>query len=407
MGKFFQSAAVIFIAIFSSTLSAAAAPVTAPVPLAPHDPLLLKTGGFEFMMGISDGMVHRIASANGYTDIRIEKRKLTKTRLHACKDGIKYQLEVTLEGKLKNRGQIGRCRNRIDAVEARRILRQSGFKQIDLTGREGGFDAVACRRDRRMRLSMNVFGEIQNEVVIGRCGGALSQADVADILHQRGYSKVRVDAQRLLGQRFSAKACRGQSKVALVVGPRGRILEERQTGACAPAIHPATIPALLVQKGFSRIEVIDRKLPRYVARACEGNRHLEISMNRYGRIVDERPIGRCDQPLTIEELKARLRASGYDFVQVTKPKRDYFAAKVCEEGKLYYLRISIFGETVNQENLGECPSQTVSEILKRVEKRGITSAAIFVEGCRGKKLMRFELDRYGAIKKRWNIGRCR
>ena len=406
MGKFFQSAAVILITIFSSTLSASAAPMTAPGPLAPQNPLLLKTGGVEFMMGISDGMVHRIASANGYTDIRIEKRKLTKTRLHACKDGIKYQLEVTLEGKLKNRGRIGRCRNRIDAVEARRILRQSGFKQIDLSTRDGGFDAVACRRDRRLRLSMNVFGEINNEVVIGRCGGALSQADVADILHQRGYSRVRVAESGLSG-RFSAKACRGQVKVSLLVGRRGRILEEQQTGTCAPAIHPATIPALLVQKGFSRIEVIDRKLPRYVARACEGNRHLEISMNRYGRIVDERPIGRCDQPLTIEELKARLRASGYDFVQVTKPKRDYFVAKVCEEGKLYYLRISIFGETVNQENLGECPSQKVSEILKRVEKRGITSAAIFVEGCRGKKLMRFELDRYGAIKKRWNIGRCR
>lgn len=406
MGKFFQSVAVLIITALFSIHTGMAAPVTAPLAPQPGHPLLVKIDGLDLLLGISDVLVRGVVSDHGYNDIRITKRKLTKTRLEACKGGIKYALEVKLDGRLKNKGEIGTCRGVINKKAARRILRRNGYRDIQITPRDGAFVAVACRRDRRFRISMNRFGDIRNEVRTGRCGSLLTKENIADILYQRGFSRITITPGRRDGQ-YTAKACRGDVRADLLIGRSGAILRDQRIGTCAPPIHPATIPAILARKGFTRIEVIDKKLPRYVARVCEGNQSLEISMNRYGRIVDERKIGRCDPPLTKAALLARLRDTGYDSVRIVEANSGRFVAEVCEDGALFRLRLTIYGETVNQKLLGDCPSLRVKNILRQIEKRGITGASIFIEGCRKKDHIRFELDKYGIIKKRWTIGRCR
>ena len=94
-------------------------------------------------------------------------------------------------------------------------------------------------------------------------------------------------------------------------------------------------------------------------------------------------------------------------MRIVEANSSGFVADVCEEGALYRLRLTIFGETVSQRPMGQCPSDSVKNVLQRFEKRGISGVSIFVEGCRKGELIRFELDKYGAVQKRWAIGRCR
>ena len=369
------------------------------------DTLVVPAQAIQFQIGISDGMVFGVLSRSGYSDIQIIKRKLTKSRAVACRAGIKYKVDVHLDGNIRNIREIGRCRSAINVETARGILRQEGFRRIRLVAGNYGFIATACRGNRRFRVSVGKFGGIGSETVLGRCGDSLTRQDIVAMLRAQGYSRIRAEqAQR---GNFTVRACWNNNRVRMLVGTGGAVLRRKQIGRCNPPIHPATIPAILARKGFTRIDVIDRLLPRYVARACRGTKRLEISLNRFGRIFEERQIGRCEPPLSAAALAARLDRIGYDRVRIVEDDASGFVAEVCEEGTRFRLELTRYGETVSQTRLGECPTRRVGKILKQLEREGLRNTTIFVDGCRKKKRYRIVLDRYGSIVARNVTGRCR
>ena len=184
-------------------------------------------------------------------------------------------------------------------------------------------------------------------------------------------------------------------------------MRERRVGRCDPPIHPATIPALLARYGFSQIVIVDRQLPRYVAHACRDTQQLEVSMNRFGEIIDERKIGQCQLPLSSSDLKVKLRNAGYGRIQIVEDRASGFVAEVCEGGTHLRLELTVYGETISEHRIGDCPSRRVRKILRQFEKNGMTNAKIFVEGCRKSKKLRIELDEFGTVVGRNVIGRCR
>lgn len=369
------------------------------------DDSLVLQAQFRIQLGVSDSVILGSLSSQGYSDIKITKKKMTKARAEACKNGIRYDVEVAFDGRIRRANQIGKCRSVINYETARDILRQKGFRKIQL-GQEGaGFVAAACRNKRRFRVYMDQFGDIQREKVLGRCGGVLTEYDIAAILKAQGFS--RVQTKRAHRGNYDVKACRHNDAMELLVGRGGEILRERRTGRCDPPIHPATIPALLARYGFSRIEIVDRQLPRYVAHACRDTQRLEISMNRFGEIVDERKIGNCALPLNAADLRAKLRNNGYGRIQIVEDRASGFVAEVCEAGTQLRLELTKYGETISQFRIGDCPSRRIRKILRQFEKNGMTGAKIFVEGCRKHKKLRIELDEFGTNVSRNVIGRCR
>lgn len=402
----------IALAFLFATQHALASPlpkISAPAPdeslVIPTQGFQISPDGFQFQLGVSDSMILSVLSRNGYSDIRITKRKLTKARAEACKNGLRFDVEIGFDGRIRKAKQIGSCRPVINADTARRILRDNGYRKIQLSPDGAGFIAAACRNNRRFRVLMNQFGDIGGEKVLGRCGGSLTQYDVAAILRTQGYSRIR--AKRARRGNFSVEACRQDDHVKLLVGNDGFILRERRVGRCDPAIHPATIPAVLARYGFTRIDVIDRQLPRYVAHACRDTQRLEISMNRFGEIVDEKSIGRCDPPLNAAALEDKLRGIGYDTVRIVRDNASGFVAEVCEEGVRYQLELTRYGETLSEKRVGECHSRRVRKILRQLEKQGIRDATLYVDGCRKRKRVRIELDQYGSVVRRTVIGKCR
>lgn len=359
----------------------------------------------QFQLGVSNGMILNVMSRRGYTDINITKKKLTKAQAEGCRNGKRYKVEIALDGRIRKEVQIGTCRNPINQKAARKILRDRGYNQIFVRPEGNGFIAVACRSNRRFRVALDPFGDIRGEKLLGRCGGAMSKHDIAALLRARGFS--RIDVKRGRRGAYAVEACRGDHRMKLVVGPAGGIVREQRIGRCDPPIHPASIPTLLAQYGFSRIDVVDRRLPRYLAHACRGNERLEIAMNRFGEISDERRIGRCDPPLNRQMLEDRLRAAGYTGVKIVGHSANGFVADVCEDAELLRLKLTIFGETVNQKRLGDCPTRPVGDVVDDFQSQGLSGATLFVEGCRRGRRIRIELDRTGEEVDRKTLGRCR
>ncbi len=367
--------------------------------------LQIGDNGLQIQLGVSDGMILSVLSRNGYSDIRITKKKLTKANAEACKNGTRFKVEISFDGRIRKAKRIGDCRPVINADIARNILRNKGFRKIQLSPDGAGFIAAACRKNRRFRVRLDQFGDIAGKKVLGRCGGSLTQYDIAAILRTQGYS--RIQAKRVPRGNFSVQACRGDNRFEMLVGDDGAVLRERRIGRCDPPIHPATIPAVLARYGFTRIDVIDRKLPRYVAHACRGTQRLEISMNRFGEIADEKSIGRCDPPLSAAALEDRLRGIGYDTVRIVRDDASGFVAEVCEEGARFQLQLTRHGETLSEKRVGDCSSRRVRKILKQLEKQGVRDARLYVDGCRKNKRVRIMLDQYGSVVRRSVIGPCR
>ncbi len=373
-------------------------------PVASPDNAFVLAQGRQLELGVSDGLVHRVLTSNGYSEIRITRRRMTKARAEACKGGKKYDVEISFDGRIRRANEIGSCRREIDIGIAKQILHKTGFRKIQINPSGNGFLAVACRGRNRLRLAMNRYGDIQSEKALGRCGGDLGVHDIVAQLRARGFSRIRANRERRGG--FSAVACRGDNKLELRIDNDGFVVSERSTGRCDPAIHPANIPALLARYGFSRVEVIDRQLPRYMAQACRDVERVEVSLDRYGEIVDERRIGRCEPALSSVQLEALLREMGYGSVQIVDKHPGGFIAEVCDDKARLQLSLTVYGETVSQKELGRCESRRVRRVLKDLEKRGLTNPTMFVVGCRKGMRVRLELDRYGSVIESKMKGSC-
>jgi len=361
--------------------------------------------GLQFQLGLSDGMILNVMGRNGYSDVRITKKKLTKAQAEGCRNGKRYKVEISLDGRIRKEVQIGTCRAAINQQIARNILRKKGYKQIVMRPEGNHFSAVACRGNKRFRVSMNLYGEIQGEIHLGRCAGNLSNHDVAALLRAQGFSRLTV--KRGPRGNYAAEGCRGDDKLGLVVGRNGAIIRQQRIGRCDPAIHPSAIPSLLARYGFSRVEVIDSRLPRYLAHACRGNERLEVAMNRFGEISDERRVGRCDPPLTGPALEKRLRDAGFTGVKILAQRANGFTAEVCEDAALLRLELTIFGETIRQSPVGQCPTRPIGDVLGEFERQGFSGTTVFIEGCRRGRRVRVELDRTGDEINRKVLGRCR
>ena len=420
-------------------------------------------------IGGDDEQVRQVLRSAGYRNIEITSRGLTIVRTEACKGNDKYRVKVSILGQITSENKIGDCpapeRNRFTRNDAKRLLEGDGYSQIDAQ-REGRIIiAKACRNDRRYQIEFNRRGQISNRQRIGNClPEGLTQRQITNLLERNGYRRVEVVDAEL--PRYVAEACRNNDRVSIELNRRGEIRTERRIGRCRTQIDPANIAELLQERGYTRVEVIDRRRPPYIAHACKGDDKMEIAIgrfgrlrgetqvgscarpidpanlvslmtkegynrvkvlrgsrtpylvegckgtrlvellvNRYGRITKEENVGRCAPPMTKQKLEDRLAKEGYLNVRVRKVSNGW-NARVCRDEVERVIRVSSFGETISDRKSGTCESGTVLNVLKTLEGRGAESVTVFVEGCfRGKKY-RWSFDRLGNRTGRRAVGNC-
>ncbi len=330
----------------------------------------------EVMLGGSDSDIKRMLNAKGYTEISIAKRRLATTLVKACLDGIRYDMKILITGKIKWRKKSGRCEREINLEQARRILQEQGYRRIDLEARRGAFVAIACYDESRLRVSVDRFGKIRQDRRLGRCRpDALSPTDIKSSLKQQGYTRIKFTDRQL--PRYVVKACQGLRKFELTLNRRGDIRQEVEIGRCQRAIDPRQLPQILAKGGYNQVKVIDDKLPKYVAEACYRNRLLEVTLNRFGRIIDRFELGQCARPINREQLLASLTGQGFKRLKVIQENNHGFVVEGCDKQKQLRMSFNPYGDVLKQREQGLCKSRSVREITKALTDRGMDEIKIF------------------------------
>ena len=383
----------------------AASAMTFGVPEPGQPGTIVHKAQIQFSFGTSDSRIRRSLRSAGYSEIAITDRGLTSATAEACKDGAKYLLKLSPSGRIRAADKIGNCKPPVTIEQVRRILRQDGFRSIDLAERGNiPYVASACRDGSRYDIQVNLYGDVKVGDRIGRCGQGLSDEQVADALRKEGYDRIEVKDR--VRNRVVAEACQRGRRYDVTLNRRGAVVDRNQTGRCREELRPRNIATYLEGEGYNRVEVIDRRLPRYVAEACKDGRRLELTMNRYGRILRENRVGRCPPPITEAQLRRQMAQSGFERIQLTSTSQDQYTTIACKDKERMSIRFTRYGEVIDQERLGTCVSPRITRVLNGLEKDGMDRMTIYIDGCKGRSRMRYVMNEFGEKLKEEQIGRC-
>ncbi len=360
-------------------------------------------GTIEF--GSSGAEVRRSLTANGYSEVKIIKQSFGATTVEGCLGTVKYRLKILFTGQTKWREEVGKCRGRIDIDRARAILVEQGYSRIDIESRRNSFIAIACQNRDRLRVSVDRFGDVHQQRRLGRCRrSALSPTDIKADLVRQGYSRIKFTDRQL--PRYVAKACRGLTRVELVISSDGDVRKESDIGRCRRAIDPRNLVKIMRDAGFNRVKVIDDQLPQYVVEACRKNRRTEITLNRFGRIVDQYKLGKCAPHLLRAEMFKLLKESGLTRIKLITHNSKKFVFQVCDGENRIQTTFNVYGDVLQQQKKGVCNSRTVLDVYKAFAKRKTSDLKFFAEGCRKGRKIRIEFSNIGDPVGRKNLGKC-
>lgn len=355
--------------------------------------------------GSSGSEIRRTLTANGYSEVKIVKQSLGVTTLEGCLGLIRYRLKILFTGDTKWRKKVGKCRGKIDIDRARAILIKQGYSRIDIESRRNAFVAIACYNRNRLRVSVDQFGDVRQERRLGRCRrSALSPTDIKADLARQGYTRIRFTDRQL--PRYVAEACRGLTRVELVISSDGDVRQESDIGRCRQAIDPRNLVKIMRDSGFDRIKVIDDQLPQYVVEACRQNRRSELTLDRFGSIVDQYNLGECALRVDRHQLLKLVKSRKLTRAKVISQNNGIYIVDLCDGASRKHVTYNIFGELVRQKEIGVCNSRTVLDVSNAFANRKISDLKFFAEGCRKGRKIRIEFNNIGDPVGRKNLGKC-
>ena len=88
-------------------------------------PLQLAQLDLRIQLGVPNAVVWRSLRREGYSDIEVYERGLTKARAFACREGVRWRVQVKPNGRVAVIGQAGTCRRRIGLAVPSLVLRRS------------------------------------------------------------------------------------------------------------------------------------------------------------------------------------------------------------------------------------------------------------------------------------------
>ena len=369
----------------------------------------------QLPFGMSAERMRRRLQRDGYDEIEVTYVGILDAKADACRDSKRYRLKMRIDGNYEYRREIGRCRRQVNESELEALLRDKGYRQIDINeepaGSRAAFIATACRDRRRFELEIDEFGDITRDRNIGRCERELlSPRQVRAALGKDGFDRIKFTDRT--PPRYIVEACRDNTRVRLVINRRGRVRERERVGRCAPPIDPKSIEVMLERDGYDRVDVVDREGPRYRAEACRGLSRMRMVISPWGDRLAERRIGDCDPPITLAQLEEQLeqhpekRFRNVRVRQVNDPRYP-FVARACVDDRrwdLYFTKWGQFGE--RKPAPGGCLSPRLTKIMEDLRETGHRRIRTFIEACQRRQLYRIEIDEYGDEINRVELGRC-
>ncbi len=356
-------------------------------------------------LGNSGANVKRSMISKGYTEVAIIKQSLGATTAEGCLDGVRYRIKVLFTGQTKWRQEVGKCRSQISVEQAKQILVQQGYDRIDMEARRNKYLAIACLNGERLRVSVDLFGEVRQQRRLGRCRPSrLSPTDVRAELRRQGYTRIKFIDRQL--PRYVAEACRGLTRVELTISGTGDIRRENDIGDCRRAIDPRNLVKIMKKAGFDRVKVIDDQLPQYVVEACRKGRKSEITLNRFGRITDQFNLGKCGPRYNRNQLLKLVKSQKLTRAEIISQNNGVYVVNLCDGAVRKQVTYNVYGEVTGERTRGSCASNSVLDVYKSFSKRKVAGVKFYAEGCQNGKKVRIEFSNIGDPIGRKNLGAC-
>jgi len=237
--------------------------------------------------------VRKLLRDRGYRRITIEDRA-GKYLAVGCLDKQRYRVEVNYLGDIGRERRIGSCQSELTPADITAKLEEAGYDRIFFSDRQlPRYVAEACKGRNRVELTMNRFGEISDSQQIGRCQNAVTPDQIVQSLKERGYTQVKMIDDKL--PRYVAQGCKDRRRIEVTLNRWGEIANEVNVGRCQDALNAKQITASMRENGYKNVSVT-RKGRDFVAKGCRDNRYNEIVLSRFGELVSRRELGSCDAP---------------------------------------------------------------------------------------------------------------
>jgi len=103
----------------------------------------------------------------------------------------------------------------------------------------------------------------------------------------------------------------------------------------------------------------------------------------------------------------KLRAQGYKRVRYRGQDAGDFLVRACYKKRRLRIRFSAYGEVVRRHDAGLCVIPNIDTIAKRLGDRGYNQFRYFVKAYRRGRLYRIQINEFGSVIKRDQIGKCK
>lgn len=358
----------------------------------------------NIQIGMSKGDVVRILLGKGYSQIQVHDTGFKTGKAYACKDGLKYNVKVDIKGRIKGASKIGNCRNQVTEKQVRRNLEANGFTRIVIDEQNSNYIAIGCRGAQRTRLIISQQGQVLQRKNIGKCQEVLVPSDIRQVLRDKGYNRISFTDRQL--PRYVAEACLQNRKMELVINRFGKIAQERRIGRCNPPIEAKNLVNVMREKGYNRISVINGKPPRYQVEACTQNTRFEVMLNRFGTIIERNRIGQCNAPIDRKQISQLLRDEGFTRININQRSNGNYRIFACFEGYEKRIKLSQYGELLEEVDGDACKVRSINEVRKALRENGFKKTKFYAEACRNGNKVRITLNQFGDRIGRERIGSC-
>ncbi|MDH3580900.1 MAG: hypothetical protein OEM91_09790, partial [Hyphomicrobiales bacterium] len=250
----------------------------------------------------------------GYRNVAMEQMPNGAYTGTGCQKNTRYRITLNSSGIFSEVVPIGRCNQLLRPKEIAALLRAQGFNRISFVNKQPPhYVAQACFEDRRMELVLTGNGKIWRDQPIGRCDPPINPRRIADVLRAKGFTRVAVVDDVL--PRYVARGCRKNRRIEVVLNRYGEIRDKREIGPCSRPMSRDQLANKLRDEGYRRIRFIDGAIGSFVVEACfEGNR-FQINVSQYGETQHERELGPCKTP-RVDQLLADIENKGLSDVRL-------------------------------------------------------------------------------------------
>lgn len=199
------------------------------------------------------------------------------------------------------------------------------------------------------------------------------EAQLKAMLVRRGYDRVETKRIKMLESEFYA--CKGDVRYIIDVKWDGRIKETR-VGSCRVAKDQQQIARDLTTQGYSRISIEERS-GKYRIIACKDNVRFRLVVNSFGDVRETRRVGYCERSLSPTDVTAKLEKEGYNRINFIDRQLPTYVAEACQKRNKFRLALNEFGQIQTREALGKCRRRISSDsLVSLLEEKGFTRIVV-------------------------------